>query len=59
MERYREEGLSAPRKDRMCVEEVGCPLVLVRPPRAGRFLDRDRTPVRDFLCPQSQLRRGI
>jgi|SoiMetStandDraft_2_1073263.scaffolds.fasta_scaffold394696_2 hypothetical protein len=34
-EGYREEGLSAPRKDRLCIEEAGCTLVLLRPPHAG------------------------
>jgi hypothetical protein len=28
---YREEGLSAPLKDRACIEEAGCTLVLLRP----------------------------
>src|SRR5215831_1767964 len=32
---FLEEGLSAPRTDRVCREEGGWPLVLVRPPYAG------------------------
>jgi hypothetical protein len=35
--RDREEGLSAPLKDRVCREEVGCTLVLLRPFYAGSF----------------------
>src|SRR5437764_12823577 len=32
---YREEGLSEPRKGRVCIEEVGCTTVLLRPAYAG------------------------
>jgi hypothetical protein len=28
---FREDGLSAPRKDRVCIEEVGCTRVLLQP----------------------------
>ena len=33
---FREDGLSAPRKDRVCLEEVGCTTELLRHPYAGR-----------------------
>jgi hypothetical protein len=29
--RDREEGFLAPREDRVCIEEVGCPRLLLRP----------------------------
>jgi hypothetical protein len=37
MEGYREAGLSAPPKDRVCIEEVGCTLALLRPLYAGKM----------------------
>src|SRR5215216_2849247 len=37
---FREAGLSAPLKGRLCIEEVGCTLVLWRPPYAGAVLER-------------------
>src|SRR5215211_887669 len=32
---FREDRLSEPRKNRVCIEAVGCTLVLLRPPYAG------------------------
>jgi hypothetical protein len=34
-DRFREDRLSEPRKNRVCIEAVGCTLVLLRPPYAG------------------------
>jgi hypothetical protein len=35
--RYREEGLSAPLTNRVCIEEGGCTLMLLRPSYAGEW----------------------
>jgi hypothetical protein len=32
---FRSSGIIGTVKDRLCIEEVGCPLVLLRPPYAG------------------------
>jgi len=41
MEGYREEGLSVPRKDKVCREEGGCTMVLLRPPYGLRVTETE------------------